>query len=132
MEATMKSAQISILIFGRDARLLEARRWVLESCGYRVLTARHLTDLDLISHKPPVSLLVLCHTLSSKERAAALAHASGRWPEIKKLALVRDGSETATGILKQVRQCLDGAARLLSIVRELVGYSASSSYSHIY
>ncbi len=110
----MKAPQISILIYGRDPRLLESRRWVLESCGYRVLTARHLTDLDLISHRPPVSLLVLCHTLSSKERAAAVAHATARWPEVKKLALVRDGSGTATVILRQVRQSLDGAARLLS------------------
>jgi hypothetical protein len=128
----MKSPQISITIYGRDARLLEARRWVLESCGYRVLTAMHLADLDRIPPTPPISLLVLCHTLSSKERAAAVAHATARWPDVKKLALVRDDSRTATGILRQVRQSLDGAARLLARVSDLVGHAASSSYSHIY
>jgi hypothetical protein len=128
----MKSPQISITIYGRDARLLEARRWVLESCGYRVLTAMCLADLDRIPLTPPVSLLVLCHTLSSKERSAAVAHATARWPDVKKLVLVRDSSRTATGILKQVRQSLDGAARLLATVSELVGHAASSSYSHIY
>lgn len=128
----MKSPQISILIYGRDARLIEARKWVLESCGYKVLTAKHLADLDRIPSKSPVSLMVLCYTLSSKERAAAVAHAAAHWPEVKTLALVRDGAGMAKGILKQVRQSLDGATRLLATVSELVGHAGSSSYSHTY
>jgi hypothetical protein len=128
----MKSSQISILIYSRDAHLLETRRWVLESRGYRVLPVMHLSDLDRVPLTPPVSLLVLCHTLSTKERTAAIDHASARWPEIKKLALIQDGSKRSTAILRHVRQSLDGAARLLDTVRELVGYAASSTYSHTY
>ena len=132
LEATMKSSPISILIYGRDSRLLETRKWVLESCGYRALTVMHLADIDRIPPSPPVSLLVLCQTLSVKERAAALAHATSRWPDIKKLALIQNGSRKSTAILRQVRHTLDGAARLVDTVRELVGYAASSTYSHTY
>ena len=51
---------------------------------------------------------------------------------VKKLALVRDPAKRPSQILGQVRQTLDGPARLLTVVSELVGYAGSSSYSHTY
>ncbi len=128
----MKTAQISILIFGHDARLLETRKWALLSRGYRVLTATHLVDLDRIPATPPVDLLVLCHTLSAKESAQAVTHVTSRWPEIKQLALVRDSSKRPSRVLGHIRQTLDVPNRMLTMVTELVGYAGSSSYSHIY
>jgi hypothetical protein len=128
----MNATQISIVLFGHDARLLETRKWALHSLGYRVLTAMHLAELDRIPKTPPIDLLVLCHTLSAKECAHAVARASSRWPAIKKLALVRDASKRASQVLDQVLQTLDVPARLLTKVSELVGYAGSSSYSHTY
>ena len=128
----MKTTQISIVILGRDAHLLETRKWVLQSLGYRVLTIHRIADLNQIPSTPPVALLVLCHTLSTKECESAVARASSRWPEIKKLVLVRDNSKTAAQVLGQVRHTLDLPMRLMSTVSELVGYAGSSSYSHTY
>lgn len=128
----MKTAQISILIFGHDARLLETRKWALLSRGYRVLTATHLAELDSIPATPPVNLLVLCHTLSAKEGACAVAHATSRWPEIKQLALMRDSSKRPSQLLGQVLHTLDVPNRMLTKVSELVGYARSSSFSHTY
>ena len=88
----MKTTQISILLYGRDAHLQETRKWVLQSRGYRVLTIQRLTELNRIPLTPPIALLVLCHTLTSKECSEAIDRATSRWPKIKKLALVRDSS----------------------------------------
>jgi DNA-binding response OmpR family regulator len=128
----MKTAQLSVLIFGRDAHLLEARKWILQSRGYRVSTVSRLAELDAIALVPAVSLLVLCHTLSRKDCKQAVAHASARWPDVKKLVLLADASEKGDGILGLVSQSLDGPSQLLSTVGQLVGYAGSSSYSHIY
>jgi hypothetical protein len=128
----MKATQISIVMYGRDAHLLETRKWVLQSRGYRILTIQHLADLNQIPLTPPVALLVLCHTLSSKECTDAVARASSRWPEIKKLALDRDRSSSPSKVLGQVMHTLDGPTHLLTTVSELVGHAGSSSYSHTY
>jgi len=126
----MKPTQISILMVGHDAHLLETRQWVLEGLGYRVLTIQHQTELDRIPLTPEIALIVLCHTLSAKERANAIAHASSRWPGVQKVALVGRDSKDPGEVLGQVRHALDG--RLLSMVSELVGYAASSPCSHTY
>jgi hypothetical protein len=128
----MKPTQISIVLFGRDAHLLETRKWVLQSLGYRVLAVGRVSELRNIPSTPPVALLVLCHTLSARECAVGAARASKRWPQVKKLALVRRGSQTPAGMLDQVLETLDGPTRLLATIGELVGYAGSSSYSHTY
>jgi hypothetical protein len=128
----MNTSQISIVLFGHDARRLESRKWALNDLGYRVLTVMHLADLDRIPISPAIDLLVLCYTLSAKESAQALAHAAARWPAIKKLALVSDPAKRPSRLLGQVRLTLDGPARLLTTVSELVGYAGSSPCSHTY
>jgi hypothetical protein len=77
-----------------------------------------------------MALMVLCHTLSSKERADAAARATGRWPGIQVLALLKGNSKDPSEVLGQVRHALDG--RLLTMVSELVGFAASSPCSHTY
>lgn len=128
----MENTQVSIVMYGRNAHLLETRKWILKSLGYRVVAILHLAELDRIPLTPAVALLVLCHPLSSKECADAVAHASSRWSGIQKLDLMHDGSRSRTGIHSQVRQTLDVPAGLLTRVSELVGYAGSSSYSHTY
>ena len=129
----MKSNQISVLIYGHDARLLESRKWVLQSCGYRALSVRNLATLNRVPLTPPINLLVLCYTLSPRECESAIAHAKLRWPNLKELALVRyNAARDSSPVLSYVQRALDAPDRLLSMVGQLVGYSTSSSYSHIY
>jgi len=119
-------------MLGRDTHLLETRKWVLQSLGYRVLTMSRLAELDGLAPTPPVNLVVLCHTLSTKERADAIARASKRWKDVKKLLLLRDSSTTPSAVLGQVERILDAPAGLLNKVTELIGYAGSSSFSHTY
>src|SRR5256885_2093948 len=129
----MKSNQISVLMYGHDARLLESRKWVLQSCGYRALSVRHLSSIDRVPLTPPIHLLVLCYTLSPKECETAIAHAKLRWPNVKELALVRyTSSRDSAHISSDVHKALDAPDPLLSMVGQLVAHATSSSYSHIY
>ena len=139
----MTPNQISVLIFGHDPRLLDSRKWVLQSCGYRALSARYLSAIDRMPMDPPVDLLVLCYTLSPRECENAIAHARLRWPDVKTLALVRQAASRYTGarpttshqpasVLTEVARALDAPDPLLSTVGEMVGHAASSACSHTY
>ena len=128
----MKTSQISILIYGQDAHLLETRKWVLQSRGYRVVTIPSLADIDLLPQAPPFALIILCHTLTTKEAEAAIALASRRWPSIKDLVMTIDKSRSPTGLLGQLLHTMGGPTNLLSQVGALVGHGASSPESHIY
>jgi len=129
----MKSNQISVLIYGHDARLLESRKWVLQGCGYRALSVRNVSALNQVPLTPPIDLLVLCHGVSPEECESAIANAKLRWPNVKELALVRhNGARDLASVLGDVHKALDARDPMLSMVGQLVGHSTSSSYSHIY
>lgn len=129
----MKSNQISVLIYGHDARLLESRKWVLQGCGYRALSVRSVGALNQVPLTPPIHLLVLCYTLSPKECESAIAHAKLRWPNVKELALVRhNAARDVASVLGDVHKALDAPDPMVSMVGQLVGHSTSSSYSHTY
>jgi hypothetical protein len=113
--------------------LLESRKWVLQSFGYRALSIRNLAALNRVPLTPPINLLVLCYTLTPRECESAIAHAKLRWPNLKELALVRySAGRDSSPVLSDVRKALDAPDPLLSMVGQLVGHSTSSSYSHIY
>jgi hypothetical protein len=117
----MKATPISILIYGSDAYLLETHQWAFQTRGYRVLTIMQLADLRTIPLAQPVALLVLCHALTSAERAAAIALASSRWPGIKSLVLMPDILTVPTQVLGQLCGSMNGPTPLFSIVSEIVG-----------
>jgi hypothetical protein len=120
----MRKNQSSIVILGHDERLLATRQWVLQTRGYRVVTVQDASAVFKLPLTPPVSLLVLCHTLSKREREDAAAAASIRWPGVKCLTLAADPGRAPSGILGQLLHTMDGPAKLLSMVTELVGSSA--------
>ena len=129
----MKSNQISVLIYGHDARLLESRKWVLQSCGYRALSVGTVAALSKVPLTPPIDLLVLCYTVTPSECESAIAHAKLRWPNVKELALVRhNAARDLAPVLGDLHRALDAPDPMLSMVGQLVGHSASSSCSHIY
>jgi len=132
----MMPNQISVLIYGHDLRTMESRRWALQSCGYRALSVRRLSEMTSVPIQPAIDLLVLTSTLTAKECESAISYARLRWPDVKTLALVRQpGTRHASvkeAALTQVTKVLDAPAQLLSTVGQLVGHAASSSFSHIY
>jgi hypothetical protein len=70
-----------ILIYGQDSPLLETRRLLLASAGFRVNTVSNLRQLrDAVSQaQPPYELLILCHTvpLDQRETISSIALDAG-------------------------------------------------------
>ena len=116
----MKPDTISILLWGKDAQLLETRQWVLQSRGYRVTVIAKLSDIRALRQSPPFTLFILCHSLSPEEARAAFAVASFRWPGIKQLVLVADTTRSPTGLLGQLLHTMNGPGALLATVHQLV------------
>lgn len=77
----------SVLVFGRDLQLVQARSLILEKAGFHVRTAFSLPDIQQLS-EPSMDVLLLCHSLSILECADALAITRDRWPLIQSIALV--------------------------------------------
>jgi CheY-like chemotaxis protein len=109
----------SILLFGKDAMLLQTRRWLLERSGYVVRTASDLTELDRMSAEGPVDLLILCHSLSVEEAALAEAVVSSRYARVKILALVIGTSRRGDALHAATVATNEGPAGLLLRVESL-------------
>ena len=128
----MNELKTSILLYGRDKLLLKTRGWVLEGGGYRTLTAFDRAEILEIPHQPPVTLLILCHSLASRDRVEAADQASRRWPQIKTLVLTKHFLEAPLNSAGVPNVNLDSPTALIETVRELVGDPAArvSSYVH--
>ncbi|MGI4826896.1 MAG: hypothetical protein ACRYFU_01695 [Janthinobacterium lividum] len=113
------SAPTSVLVYGRDSSLLDTRRWVLERAGYRVLTVQTLAEAKHLAATEPVSILLLCHSLSVQDCEDALAVADSIRPEIRRLLI------TANTYLCTVRDedfilsAFDGPRALIAAFQEL-------------
>jgi hypothetical protein len=77
----------SILMYGRDARLLETQAWVLERAGHRGRTVSTFDDLEHLLSTEETDLLVLCHSLSMEECGRSIA-LTIPWPRTKSLILI--------------------------------------------
>ena len=115
----MKSASSTILLFGRQPELLDSRRWVLETRGYRVVVANSLVEMASLPKDPPVAVALLCHLLTPAERTAATALAATRWPGSVTRALTQS-APTPTGILGQLMHTSGGPTDLVAMVRTLL------------
>jgi hypothetical protein len=114
------SSQISILMYGRDAQLLDTRRWVLEQAGYWVSQTTELSSLVRLVPLEHVNLLILCHTLSMEDCGRALALVQTRWPEVQTITLVAGNSGCRLVNSSYSVDSREGPARLINTVAALV------------
>jgi hypothetical protein len=77
----------SVLIYGRDEFLLVSRAMLLESAGYCAHRALNSDTFRGILRNKPVSILILCHTLTEVDCLAALDVGAKIRPGIKSLVL---------------------------------------------
>ena len=122
--------RISILIYGRDARLLDSRGWLLEASGYRVQAAHEMAEVQRALEAGKFDLLILCHSLSIEERGWSIATCQAAGPGMRCLFLTTHGT-----VIDQVQQDVlstaDGPAKFLKGVEEVVARQCSS-HAHIY
>jgi CheY-like chemotaxis protein len=121
---------ISILIYGRDARLLETRKMVLESAGYRVYLASDLSTADQILPEKQVDLLILCHSLSMEDCGRALA-LTYHWPMMRSLVLTAGDDGCRENLLSEVILTIDGPPKLVLTVGRLL-HVESQTLAHVH
>ncbi len=108
-----------ILVYGRDARLLETRSWVLEQAGYGVVSAMWWNEAEALARSEPLDLAVLCHSLSAEETQAALVALRRLRPKMQRLVLTVGATAITDGQQEAVLSAYDGPRKLLEAVAQL-------------
>jgi hypothetical protein len=86
----------TILHVGRDAGLLTIRNRVLARTGFPVEYLHDLKQIDALLHRYPRGLLVLCHSLSTAERAGVLRKLQQQ-PRLTGLLIAKDSTVLPSG-----------------------------------
>lgn len=107
-----------LLCFGRDAQLVESRVRIL-SLHYSAAGVNSVGNLRTLRDQE-FDVVLLCHSLASEDRRAAILFIRERWPNAKLLQIVnvRRGQELC-GADAEVG-ALDGPRALLRSVEELL------------
>ena len=107
---------VSILICGRDAALLRTRGLVLQQAGYDVTIT--LQSLEFEPDLSAIKLMIVCHTLSEKERQQAISTLALRAPQAKTACMIPTKGVIEEGVATV--ESFHGPRRLLETVKLLV------------
>ena len=111
---------MSILVYGRDQRLLKTRSWVLEQAGFPVASVTGLADAEQVLQRHPVRVVVLCHTLSAEERLAALIASRRLRPGVQRMVMTADALTIPDEGQEETLSAYDGPRRLITAVQRMV------------
>ena len=111
---------VCILVYGSDPLLLDTRTMVLEKAGYAVFIAREASDVERIVLSQKISLIVLCHTLSSEKCEAALELAESRRPAMRSLVLTAGTTPCSERSHDAILSAFDGPRKLVETVEKLL------------
>jgi DNA-binding response OmpR family regulator len=123
-------ASASILIFGHDATLLETRRLVLKSAGFRVWTAPEATLAIQILLEESIDLFVVCRSLSVEECEAILRTAHTLRPNMKNLVLSMNSSCTPADRRDTFLTSFLDPRSLISLIQNEVGAENNHPVTH--
>ncbi len=110
----------SVVLFGHDAYLLQTRGWLLASIGPRITIVLDLAELTQLILSQPCDLLILCHSLTPGDCAAALSLASRYAPQMRILGLESGDPFSRQAFPPQVVTSETNPARLISAVHSLL------------
>lgn len=114
-------AQPIVVVYGHDQSLLDTRTWVLQGAGYHVEQASQFSDVQQVTQKEPVSLVVMCHTLTSEQCAETRAFLHQQQPSIQRLLItathpfsLQPAGEPTISAFDGPRALIDTVAKVLS------------------
>ena len=82
----------TILLYGHDDLLLMTRARILAGAGFRASMTCEVRQIPQLVRELQADLVVLCHSLSCRERVVAGMVAKNHRAEVRTLMMVADGS----------------------------------------
>ncbi len=116
-----------VLIYGRDPKLLETRKWILERAGYLVSAVADLAAAEASLAAEGSDLYILCHTLSAEVRERALTIAHEQRPAMKSLILSQGDFAENIGETDLVFYVFEGPRAMIATANKILGRSAALS-----
>ncbi|ADV82834.1 hypothetical protein [Terriglobus saanensis] len=123
----MSTTKKQIVVFGRNATLMETRLLVLETTGFQGRGISSIADLVHTICMDEADLVLLCHTLSDEDVGSALAIVTDANPHMPILRLTF--SPWAEQLKEEtILNVLDGPYRLLESVKMLLSSPATTEF----
>jgi len=113
-----------ILVYGSDALLLNTRRLILESRGYRVFVATNRRDALRIIPFHEITLVVWCSSASRLERENGMIVLSALKPQLKNVVLSPGSSADAERGADRVLDSTQGPEALLTAIEVMLDQRA--------
>jgi hypothetical protein len=110
-----------ILLYGNDQTLLMKRRLILEKEGYRVFTAMKFGEAIQLTMPQTLDVLILCQSLSVKERNGVLATVREIAPSPKTSFWVTGNLFTPLRTLEESLEVLMDPKTLLGAIDRMLG-----------
>jgi hypothetical protein len=107
---------VRVLIYGREPSLLETRRQVLQRVGFRVAA---IAGLEELSNRvaDEFEVLVLCHTLSSKDQQEAIDCGEKINRELRTIVMGIYPPDFKLGVRSRFITPFEGPKALIALVR---------------
>ena len=105
----------SVLINGRDVKLLEIRRLILAAHGFQARTVNEQSAAKIALAEQQVKVFVLCHTLPLSDVRECLDWAK-MLRQIRPLLLVPSDFENTAGLSVEVFDIWKGPERFVELV----------------
>jgi DNA-binding response OmpR family regulator len=109
----------TILVYGNEPMLLTTRGLILEKAGYRLFTARTVSDAMFVLMNHQIDIIVLCQSLKDEERRGILKTAHALQPKVRCAVLDFEENQVATDGVDLIRG-LAGPTTLLNAIGKIL------------
>ena len=113
----------SVLIYGRDIKLLDTRSRVLQRAGFEVHVTQDLSSTKLFLGERASDLLIVCHTLPQDEQESAKVIAQTARPVTKILVMTTEAPNPNENDSLAYISVLTGPIGLIDKVKEILDLS---------
>lgn len=108
------------VLCGTDLALLEIRAAVLRTAAFQTAIAVGLSELEELATGRQVDLLVLCHSLQSKEQEQATRNVRALWTSTKTIVLSKDGCSTQAAAGSICLNIFEGPQALIKLSKKIM------------
>ena len=113
------SSRSAVLCFGHDELLLRTRRLILRK-SFQVSVATSMEAIAALARLGRMDLVLLCHSLTERERDQVIVLAGDLWPQIKILILTAPDFSRTASLPHEEFAALESPLNLMHKLREML------------